>query len=142
MARSRVVTTCAFAVLSGLVLSGCSYQVTADEIPGVYWDRSRASCLRLDSDGSFYAQGVPGSALDSEISDSTLTFSGTWEFLDNSSSVDFVYVSVDDELPERIAGIQLYLEGSDSLYFLSDPDSGPSLTLDRTQSGPDCLAAG
>ena len=117
MARSRVATTCTviFAVVSIISLSGCLRQVIAEEIPGVYWDGSEASYLRLDPDGSFYAQDVPGSALDGVISDSTLSFSGTWEFLDNSSLLDFVYVSIDDELPGRIAGIQLYLEGSDSL---------------------------
>lgn len=102
---------CALAVSVAVVTSGCAHQVSAQEIPGVYWDRSQTSCLRLDSDGGFYARDVPGAALDDAVSDSPLAFSGTWEFLDNSSSADFVYVPVEDELPEQIAGIQVWRIG-------------------------------
>ncbi|WP_244291381.1 hypothetical protein [Streptomyces subrutilus] len=82
--------------------------------------------ITLDSGGMFTATAVSTDGFSGPAD-----FSGRWEFLDNQGSSDFVYLSVDDGGLGRTAGIQLYTEDQETVYFRHDPDGPPNLVLTR-----------
>ncbi|GAA4950626.1 hypothetical protein GCM10023224_38700 [Streptomonospora halophila] len=100
--------------------------VDPGELPGVYRSDAAGGEVELDPGGTFTATAVvtgvyPGAS----------DFSGTWEFIDNPASDDFVYLSLDESAPGRISGIQLYATGGGELAFRGDPDGPPSMVLTK-----------
>lgn len=81
--------------------------------------------ILLESDGTFSATDVSTDSL----ADPT-DFSGRWEFVDSSSSRDFIYLTIDDNGLGKTAGIQLYTSGRGTVEF-DTPDKPPSLVLTR-----------
>ncbi|MFF3784384.1 hypothetical protein [Streptomyces sp. NPDC001933] len=118
--RWLVVTLAASAVLT----SGCTDSVDTEELPGVYRNDATGSEILLESDGTFSATDVSTGSLSGPAD-----FSGRWEFVDSSSSSDFIYLTVDDGLG-KTAGIQLYTSGRGTVEFRA-PDKPPSLVLTR-----------
>ncbi|WP_067812409.1 hypothetical protein [Actinomadura kijaniata] len=109
-----------------VLTSGCVGSVDADELPGVYRSEATGGEVRLGSDGTFSATGVS-----TGIVSGRADFRGRWEFVDSSSSRDFVYLAIEDGGLGRIGGVQLYPRGRASVEFHGDPDGPPSLVLTK-----------
>ncbi|MFJ9079458.1 hypothetical protein ACIRO3_30105 [Streptomyces sp. NPDC102278] len=120
--RRLVITLTAAAVL----VAGCTASVDPDELPGLYRNEKTGGEILLGSDGKFSATD-----LSIEGSSDPADFHGSWEFLDNREASDFVYLTVKDDGLGMTAGIQLYTESQDTVYFHYDPDGPPSLVLTR-----------
>ncbi|MGW6732481.1 hypothetical protein [Streptomyces sp. NPDC055013] len=110
---------------SAVLTSGCTASVDTDELPGVYRNDATDSEIRLESDKTFSATDV---STDSTSGPSD--FHGRWEFVDSSSSSDFIYLTVDDGGLGRTSGVQLYTSGRGTVEF-GAPDEPPSLVLTR-----------
>ncbi|MFV0137943.1 hypothetical protein ACLGIH_32980 [Streptomyces sp. HMX87] len=109
---------------SAVLTSGCTASVDTDELPGVYRNEATGGEILLGSDRTFSATDVS-----TGHSGGPAGFGGRWEVLDNQSSSDFIYLSIDDGGLGRIDGIQLYTEGQGTVYFRADPDGPPALEL-------------
>ncbi|WP_369371767.1 hypothetical protein AB1046_00185 [Promicromonospora sp. Populi] len=116
-------------IVGVVLLAGCAVDVEA--IPGTYSEADGDAEIRLDEDRTFVATAVPGSAVDADLSDEALDFSGRWEWVDSSTSREHVYLMVDDGGPSDLRGVQLYVEGADTVAFIESPGSPPSLVLER-----------
>ncbi|MGW0534749.1 hypothetical protein [Streptomyces sp. NPDC003032] len=91
----------------------------------MYRDDATGGEILLGSDGTFSATDVSTDSFSGPAD-----FSGRWEFVDSSSSSDFVYLTVDDGGLGEIGGIQLYTSGQGTVEFRT-PDEPPSLVLTR-----------
>ncbi|MGV9881565.1 hypothetical protein [Streptomyces sp. NPDC003006] len=110
---------------SAVLTSGCTDSVDTDDLPGVYRNDATGGEILLGSDGTFSATDVS-----TYVVSGTADFSGRWEFVDSSSSSDFVYLTVDDGGLGEIGGIQLYTSGQGTVEFRT-PDKPPSMVLTR-----------
>ncbi|MER7809763.1 hypothetical protein [Streptomyces sp900116325] len=110
---------------SAALTSGCTGSVDTDELPGVYRNDATGGEMLLESDGTFSATDVS-----TDESAGPADFSGRWEFVDSSSSSDFIYLTVDDGGLGRTGGVQLYPSGRGAVEFRA-PDKSPSLVLTR-----------
>lgn len=110
---------------SAVLTSGCTDSVDADGLPGVYRNDVTGGEILLESDGTFSATDVSTDSL----ADPT-DFSGRWEFVDSSSSRDFIYLTIDDNGLGKTASIQLYTSGRGTVEF-GTPDKPPSLVLTK-----------
>ncbi|MEV6400392.1 hypothetical protein AB0M39_37360 [Streptomyces sp. NPDC051907] len=109
---------------SAVLTSGCANSVDPDELPGVYRNDATRGEILLESDGRFSATDVSTDSLSGPGD-----FSGRWEFVDSSSS-DFIYLTVDDGGLGETGGIQLYTSGRETVEFRT-PDKTPSLVLSK-----------
>ncbi|MGX1510307.1 hypothetical protein RKD44_001595 [Streptomyces collinus] len=114
--------------LSAVLASGCTPPVDPEKLPGVYLNEETDGRIALDSDGTFSATHISMDGTPDEPAD----FSGTWDFVENEHSGDFVYLSVEDGGLGMVGGVQLYAEEEGKVYFRTDPDAPPSLVLTRT----------
>lgn len=111
---------------SAVLISGCTASIDPDGLPGVYRNEKTGGEIRLGSDGKFNA-----TAVSVDGTSAPADFHGSWEFLDNRESLDFVYLTVKDDGLGMVAGIQLYTKSQETVYFQADPDGRPSLVLKK-----------
>ncbi|MFI7390848.1 hypothetical protein [Streptomyces tendae] len=111
-----------------VLASACTPPVDPGKLPGVYRDEETDGRIALDSDGTFSATHISMDGTPDDPAD----FSGTWEYVENEHSSDFVYLSVEDGGLGKVGGVQLYAEEEGEVYFRTDPDAAPSLVLTRT----------
>ncbi|MFD5326423.1 hypothetical protein [Streptomyces sp. NPDC127092] len=116
------------ALLAAVVslVSGCTGSVDPGELPGVYRNDGTGAELRLEPDGTFSAVDVV-----TDGSSDPADFSGRWEWLGDQAGSDFVYLSVDSGALGKVAGIQLYPSGGNTMEFRPDPDGPPSSKLTK-----------
>ncbi|MER6394337.1 hypothetical protein ACFXEL_30685 [Streptomyces sp. NPDC059382] len=112
---------------SAVLLSGCTGSVDPDELPGTYRNAKTGGELLLGSDGKFSATGVSV-----DRASDPADFHGSWKFLDQQESSDFVYLTVDDDGLGMTAGVQLWPSGRNTVEFRPDPDGPPGLKLTKT----------
>ncbi|MBD3932260.1 hypothetical protein IF129_11935 [Streptomyces chumphonensis] len=122
--RRLVATVVGLAVLA----SGCAASIDPDALPGRYRDETGGE-VRLEPDGTFSV-----TAVSTNDSSGPADFSGTWEFHDSDMTTDFVYLSVEDGGLGRIAGIQLYTEDQETVYFRHDVDGPPTTVLHKVDT--------
>ncbi|MER6854033.1 hypothetical protein AB0A81_07715 [Streptomyces flaveolus] len=117
-----------FAVLaaSAVLVSGCSGAIDPEKLPGVYRSDDGGR-IELSAKGTFSATGVT-----TREGAEPVDFRGSWEYEDPGTSSDFVYLGVEDGGLGKTAGIQLYVDDQDTLYFQSDPDGPVTQELDKT----------
>ncbi|MEU6106192.1 hypothetical protein [Streptomyces flaveolus] len=83
--------------------------------------------IELSAKGTFSATGVT-----TREGAEPVDFSGSWDYEDPGTSSDFVYLGVEDGGLGKTAGIQLYVDDQDTLYFQSDPDGPITQELNKT----------
>ncbi|MGH3390586.1 MAG: hypothetical protein ACRDOO_17100 [Actinomadura sp.] len=99
--------------------------VDTGELPGMYRNDAAGGEILIESDGTYSATDVSTDEFSGPAD-----FSGRWEFVDSSSSSDFIYLTVEDGGLGRTDGIQLYTSGRGTVEFRT-PDKRPSLVLTR-----------
>ncbi|MFJ3662945.1 hypothetical protein ACIPPM_21050 [Streptomyces sp. NPDC090119] len=107
------------------VTVGCAHTVDTDELPGEYRNEKTGGQIRLAPDGAFTARHV---SIDSFSGPAD--FHGQWEFVDSSTTSDFIYLDVKDRGLGTSSGIQLYTSGDGTVQF-STPDDSWSLVLTK-----------
>ncbi|MFI6939602.1 hypothetical protein ACIBI4_10035 [Streptomyces sp. NPDC050418] len=110
---------------AALLLTGCFAPVPAEAIPGVYRDAETGGVVRLEEDGTFTADDVM-----QDGHSNPADFGGSWDY-DPERNSDFVYLTVSDGGLGKIGGVQLYVEEEGEVYFMDDPEEGPSLYLTK-----------
>ncbi|MGK5550313.1 hypothetical protein ACSNOI_01745 [Actinomadura kijaniata] len=125
-----------FAVLTAAaaLTSGCMAPVDVGDLPGLYRNDATGGEILLKTDGTFSASDVSGDEVTGNGATDRVDFSGRWEFIDNSSASDFIYLTVDDGGLGKVGGIQLYTSGRAAVKFRADPDGPPSLVLTRVSA--------
>ncbi|MEU7484851.1 hypothetical protein [Streptomyces sp. NPDC042319] len=113
---------------SAVLTSGCTYLVDTDELPGMYRNDATGGEILLERDGTFSANDVSTNS-----SSGPADFSGRWEFVDSSTTSDFIYLDVDGRGIGEISGIQLYTSGRGTVEF-STPDEPWSLVLTKVSA--------
>ncbi|MFD8567957.1 hypothetical protein [Streptomyces sp. NPDC059639] len=111
-----------------MLTSGCTYSVDSDELPGVYRNNATGGELLLEPGGTFSATDVSTDSFSGPAD-----FSGRWEFVDSSSSREFIYLDVDGRGLGEVSGIQLYTSGRAAVEF-SAPDEAWSLVLTKVSA--------
>ncbi|MCX5006745.1 hypothetical protein OHB05_29605 [Streptomyces sp. NBC_00638] len=114
-------------VASAVLTAGCTAQVDAEDLPGVYRNGKTGGEIRLDSDGTFTATD-----LSTDAHSDPADFHGQWEFVDSSGS-DFVYLDIDERGIGEVSGVQLYARGGGKVEF-SLPDGSWSLVLTKVSA--------
>ncbi|MEU2508561.1 hypothetical protein ABZ621_28100 [Streptomyces sp. NPDC007863] len=112
---------------SALLAAGCTAQVAAEDLPGLYRNKETGGEITLDSDGTFTATHLStGENADPD------DFHGNWDFVDNGTlSDDFVYLDIDGRGIGEVSGVQLYARGGGKIAF-STPDGSWSLVLTKS----------
>ncbi|MEU9589667.1 hypothetical protein AB0D84_08015 [Streptomyces sp. NPDC048193] len=128
MTRKRASERRLFAVLaaSAVLVSGCSGAIDPEKLPGVYRSADGGR-IELSATGTFSATDVTTSEGAEPVD-----FRGSWNYEAPGTSSDFVYLGVEDGGLGRTAGIQLYVDDQDTLYFQSDPDGPVTQELHKT----------
>ncbi|MFE7512545.1 hypothetical protein ACFU8I_15220 [Streptomyces sp. NPDC057540] len=110
---------------SAVLIAGCTAQVDAEDLPGLYRNKETGGEIRLDSNGTFTA-----THLSTDAHTDPADFHGQWEFVDSSGS-DFVYLDIDERGIGEVSGVQLYARGGGKVAF-STPDGSWSLVLTKS----------
>lgn len=110
---------------SAVLTAGCTAQVDAEDLPGLYRNNETGGEILLDSDGTFTATD-----LSTDSHSDPANFHGQWEFVDSSAS-DFVYLNIDERGIGEVSGVQLYARGGGKVAF-STPDGSWSLVLTKS----------
>ncbi|MFJ5787601.1 hypothetical protein [Streptomyces hydrogenans] len=112
---------------AAVLTAGCTAQVDAEDLPGVYRDEETGGEIRLDSDGTFTATG-----LSTDANTDPEDLHGHWDFVDSGSfSEDFVYLDIAERGIGEVSGVQLYARGGGKVAF-STPDGSWSLVLTKS----------
>ncbi|MFD6077579.1 hypothetical protein ACFWG5_18575 [Streptomyces hydrogenans] len=112
---------------AAVLTAGCTAQVDAEDLPGVYRDKETGGEIRLDSDGTFTA-----TALSTDANTDPEDLHGHWDFVDGGSfSDDFVYLDIAERGIGEVSGVQLYARGGGKVAF-SRPDGSWSLVLTKS----------
>ncbi|MFB7362361.1 hypothetical protein [Streptomyces hydrogenans] len=113
---------------AAVLTAGCTAQVDAEDLPGVYRNEETGGEIRLDSDGTFTA-----TALSTDANTDPEDLHGRWDFVDNGSfSDDFVYLDIEERGIGEVSGVQLYAHGGGKVAF-SRPDGSWSLVLTKSK---------
>ncbi|MFF9847671.1 hypothetical protein [Streptomyces litmocidini] len=110
---------------AAVLAAGCTAQVDAEDLPGLYRNKETGGEIRLDSDGTFTATD-----LSTDSHSDAADFHGRWKFVDSSGS-DFVYLNIEERGIGEVAGVQLYTRGGGKVAF-STPDGSWSLVLTKS----------
>ncbi|GGU84883.1 hypothetical protein GCM10010275_20030 [Streptomyces litmocidini] len=112
---------------SAVLTAGCTAQVDAEDLPGLYRNEQTGGEIRLDSDGTFTATDLSTG----EHTDPA-DFHGKWDFVDNGTlSYDFVYLDIDGRGIGEVSGVHLYARGGGKIAF-STPNGSWSLVLTKS----------
>ncbi|MEV6684064.1 hypothetical protein AB0N28_01765 [Streptomyces sp. NPDC051130] len=110
---------------SALLTAGCTAQIDAEDLPGLYRNDETGGEIRLDPDGTFTATDL---SIDAHTHPAN--FHGQWETVDSSAS-NFIYLDIDERGIGEVSGIQLYVRGKGKVAF-STPDGSWSLELTKS----------
>lgn len=73
-------------------------------MPGLYRNAATCSEILLKADGTFSASDVSRNEVTGNGATDRVDFSGRWEFIDNGSSSDFVYLTGKAKASDHVGG--------------------------------------